>query len=65
MRACTTAVKLPNSHAAAAAGAGMLWCLRLIGVGVGCFDSINWDYWEREQLACARDVPGTHCLDPY
>ena len=29
----------------------MLWCLRLIGVGVGRFDGINGNYWQREQLA--------------
>ena len=36
----------------------MLWCLRLIGVGVGRFDGINGNYWQREQLAGARDVVG-------
>ena len=32
----------------------MLWCLRLIGVGVGRFDGINGNYGQREQLAGAR-----------
>ena len=36
----------------------MLWCLRLIGVGVGRFDGINGNHWQREQLAGARDVVG-------
>jgi hypothetical protein len=36
----------------------MLWCLRLIGVGVGRFDGIHGKYWQREQLASARDVVG-------
>ena len=36
----------------------MLWRLRLIGVGVGRFDGINRNYWQREQLAGARDVVG-------
>ena len=36
----------------------MLWCLRLIGVGVGRFDGINGNYGQREQLAGARDVSG-------
>jgi hypothetical protein len=36
----------------------MLWCLRLIGVGIGRFDGINRNYWQREQLAGARDVVG-------
>ena len=36
----------------------MLWCLRLIGVGVGRFDGINGNYGQREQLAGARDVVG-------
>jgi hypothetical protein len=31
----------------------MLWCLRLIGVGVGRFDGINGNYWQREQFAGA------------
>jgi hypothetical protein len=43
---------------AAAAGAPMLWCLRLIGVGVGRFDGINRSHWQREQVAGARDVVG-------
>src|ERR1700676_4832366 len=29
----------------------MLWCLRLIGVGIGRFDGINRNYWQREQFA--------------
>jgi hypothetical protein len=32
--------------------------LRLIGVGVGCFDGINGNYWQREQFARTRDVVG-------
>ena len=36
----------------------MLWCWRLIGVGVGRFYGINGNYWRREQLASARDVVG-------
>ena len=40
----------------------MLWRLRLIcvgvGVGVGRFDGINGDYWQREQFAGARDGVG-------
>ena len=28
------------------------------GVGVGRFDGINGNYWQREQLAGARDVVG-------
>ena len=32
----------------------MLWCLRLIGVGIGRFDGINRNYWQREQFA--RDL---------
>ena len=36
----------------------MLWCLRLIGVGVGRFDGINGNYWQHEQFAGARDVLG-------
>src|SRR6478672_1236602 len=36
----------------------MLWCLRLIGVGVGRFDGINGNHWQREQLAGAGDVVG-------
>ena len=36
----------------------MFWGLRLIGVGVGCFDGINGNYWQREQFAGARDVLG-------
>ena len=36
----------------------MLWCLRLIGVGVGRFDGIDGNYWQCEQLAGAGDVVG-------
>ena len=36
----------------------MLWCLRPIGVGIGRFDGINRNYWQREQFAGARDVIG-------
>ena len=36
----------------------MLWCLRLIGVGIGRFDGINGNYWQRGQLAGAGDVVG-------
>jgi hypothetical protein len=32
---------------------------RLIGVGVGRFDGINGNYWQREQLSGAGDVLGT------
>jgi hypothetical protein len=37
----------------------MFWRLRLIGAGIGRFDDINWDYWQRGQFAGARDVVGT------
>src|SRR5580700_2593967 len=57
-RGCASLEPLDDDHAAAAAGAAMLWCLRLIGVGVGRFDGINGNYWQREQLASARDVVG-------
>jgi hypothetical protein len=36
----------------------MLRCVRLIGIGVGGFDGINGNYWQREQVAGARDVLG-------
>ena len=32
--------------------------MRLIGVGSGRFDSMNGNYWRREQLARAGDVLG-------
>jgi hypothetical protein len=38
--------------------------LRLIGVGVGCFDGINGNHWRREQLLClslARLLPSGLC----
>src|SRR5437016_12482922 len=35
----------------------MLWCLRLSGVGAGCFDGIKGNYWRCEQLAGA-DILG-------
>src|SRR5438105_11484758 len=50
-RGCAAFEPLDDDHAAAAAGAAMLWCLRLIGVGVGRFDGINGNYGQREQLA--------------
>ena len=37
----------------------MLWCLRLIGVGMGRFDGIDGNEGRREQLASAGDVLGT------
>src|SRR5207237_1817037 len=36
----------------------MLWCLRLSGVGAGCFDGIKGNYWWFEQLAGADDILG-------
>jgi hypothetical protein len=57
-RGCAAFEPLDDDHAAAAAGAAMLWRLRLIGVGVGRFDGINGNYWQREQLAGAGDVVG-------
>jgi hypothetical protein len=40
----------PDDHRTAAAGTAMLRCVRLIGVGVGGFDGINGNYWQREQV---------------
>ena len=37
----------------------MLWCFRLVGLGVGGFDGIDRDEWHCEQVADTRDVVGT------
>jgi hypothetical protein len=58
VRGCASFEPLVDDHAAAAAGAAMLWCLRLSGVGAGCFDGINGNYWRCEQLAGADDILG-------
>jgi hypothetical protein len=50
---------LDDDHAAAAAGAGMLWCLRFVGGGAGGFDGVDGKYGQREPFAGARDVLGT------
>ena len=50
---------LDDDHAAAAAGAGMLWCFWLVGLGVGGLDGIDRDEWHCEQFAGTRDVVGT------
>jgi hypothetical protein len=40
-----------DDHAAAAAGAGMIWRLRLGRIGAARFDSINGNDWRPEQFA--------------
>ena len=50
---------LDDDHAAAAAGAAVLWHLCFLGIAAGCFDGIEGNYWRREQLAGAGDVLGT------
>ena len=49
---------LDDDHAAAAAGARMLWRFWLFGLGVGGLDGIDWDEWYCEQLAGTRDILG-------
>ena len=50
---------LYDDHGAAAAGARMLWCLRLVGVAAGSLDDRDREQWHREQLTGSRDVLGT------
>ena len=49
---------LDDEHAATAARAGMLWCFRLLGLGVGSLDGIDRDEWHCEQIADTGDVLG-------
>jgi hypothetical protein len=58
-RRATAPKGLDNHHATAATGAGMLWCLRFVGIGAGDFDGFNREHWHCEQLASSRDVLGT------
>src|SRR5947207_114919 len=55
----TTLKAFNDDHVAAAAGAGMLWCFRLVGLGGGGFDGIDGEQRHREQFAGARNVLGT------
>jgi hypothetical protein len=59
MRSRASVEALDDDHAAAAVGAGMFWCLRFVGIGIGSFDRIDGKYGKREQLAGAGDVLGT------
>jgi len=47
---------LDDAHTAAAAGARMLGCFWLLGLGIGGFDGIDRDEWHCEQLADTGDV---------
>src|SRR6516225_2329732 len=49
---------LDDAHAAAAAGAGMLWRFRLFGLCGDGLDGVDRDEWNCEQLADTRDVVG-------
>ena len=50
---------LDDDHAAAAAGAAVLWHLCFLGIAAGCFDGIEGNYGQCEQLAGAGNVLGT------
>jgi hypothetical protein len=52
---CTAAFEgLDDDHATAAAGAGMLWCLRFVGGAAGGFDGLDGQYGQCEQFAGER-----------